>query len=298
MVDQMSGFIQVLTERPALVKQWPLHLKRNTPLDMDTVLAMPTKRASTKRFLQRIQCFLDPSFYDGLRTSRTIKKCVLTTAEIQQAVEMGKFEPCPISDIGAQVQLPEGMHGVNVFTVPELKGRRRLITEPLLNRVIPKHHVPRVHYDTRLGRRQRLRYARYMLQIDFEAYYDAIPIAATLRNKFVFRARHDGRYYRLRTLPTGARWSVAVGQAVTWTIVDIDTPVTITTLIDNILVAAREGQEREFVLAVRTVVARIKAANLMTSPNRDELEAMSDEEILQLASANTVFPRRIHMEWP
>nr|CAJ2473939.1 unnamed protein product [Leishmania braziliensis] len=137
MVDQMSGFIQVLTERPALVKQWPLHLKRNTPLDMDTVLAMPTKRASTKRFLQRIQCFLDPSFYDGLRTSRTIKKCVLTTAEIQQAVEMGKFEPCPISDIGAQVQLPEGMHGVNVFTVPELKGRRRLITEPLLNRVIP-----------------------------------------------------------------------------------------------------------------------------------------------------------------
>ncbi|CAM40471.1 TATE DNA transposons [Leishmania braziliensis MHOM/BR/75/M2904] len=289
MVDQMSGFIQVLTERPALVKQWPLHLKRNTPLDMDTVLAMPTKRASTKRFLQRIQCFLDPSFYDGLRTSRTIKKCALTTAEIQQAVEMGKFEPCPISDIGAQVQLPEGMHGVNVFTVPELKGRRRLITEPLLNRVIPKHHVPRVHYDTRLGRRQRLRYARYMLQIDFEAYYDAIPIAATLRNKFVFRARHDGRYYRLRTLPTGARWSVAVGQAVTWTIVDIDTPVTITTLIDNILVAAREGQEREFVLAVRTVVARIKAANLMTSPNRDELEAMSDEEILQLASANTVF---------
>ncbi|SYZ67520.1 hypothetical_protein [Leishmania braziliensis MHOM/BR/75/M2904] len=289
MVDQMSGFIQVLTERPALVKQWPLHLKRNTPLDMDTVLAMPTKRASTKRFLQRIQCFLDPSFYDGLRTSRTIKKCVLTAAEIQQAVEMGKFEPCPISDIGAQVQLPEGMHGVNVFTVPELKGRRRLITEPLLNRVIPKHHVPRVHYDTRLGRRQRLRYARYMLQIDFEAYYDAIPIAATLRNKFVFRARHDGRYYRLRTLPTGARWSVAVGQAVTWTIVDIDTPVTITTLIDNILVAAREGQEREFVLAVRTVVARIKAANLMTSPNRDELEAMSDEEILQLASANTVF---------
>ncbi|CAM42016.1 LOW QUALITY PROTEIN: TATE DNA transposons [Leishmania braziliensis MHOM/BR/75/M2904] len=289
MVDQMSGFIQVLTERPALVKQWPLHLKRNTPLDMDTVLAMPTKRASTKRFLQRIQCFLDPSFYDGLRTSRTIKKCALTAAEIQQAIEMGKFEPCPISDIGAQVQLPEGMHGVNVFTVPELKGRRRLITEPLLNRVIPKHHVPRVHYDTRLGRRQRLRYARYMLQIDFEAYYDAIPIAATLRNKFVFRARHDGRYYRLRTLPTGARWSVAVGQAVTWTIVDIDTPVTITTLIDNILVAAREGQEREFVLAVRTVVARIKAANLMTSPNRDELEAMSDEEILQLASANTVF---------
>lgn len=289
MVRRMAGFVETMADFPARVKEWPLHLKHNTPLDMAAVLAMPVRHAKTKRFLQRVQAFLDPAFFDGLRTSRTIKKCGLTAAEIAKAVEMGKFEPCPVSEVGNAMQLPDGVHGVNVFTVPELKGRRRLITEPLLNRVIPKHHVPRVHYDTRLGRRQRLRYARYMLQIDFEAYYDAIPITEQLRNKFVFRAKHDGRYYRLRTLPTGARWSVAVGQAVTWTIVDIDTPVTITTLIDNILVAAHVGQEADFVRAVRSVVARIKAANLMTSPNRDELEAMSDADLLALACESTVF---------
>ncbi|KPA78422.1 TATE DNA Transposon [Leptomonas pyrrhocoris] len=290
MVARMTGFIRTVEEMPAAVRSWPLHLKHNTPLDMAAVLAMPTHRARTKRFLLRVQPFLDTRFFDGLRTSRTVKPCALTAAEVARAVEMGKFEPVPAGVLGPGcVQLPDGVHGVNVFTVPELKGRRRLITEPLLNRVIPKHQVPRVHYDTRLGRRQRLRSARYMLQIDFEAYYDAIPIAETLRNRFVFRAKHDGRYYRLRTLPTGARWSVAVGQAVTWVIVDIDTPVTISTLIDNILVAAREGEEAEFVRAVRSIVARIKAANLMTSPNRDELEAMSDAELLALASENTVF---------
>lgn len=288
MVERMAGYVRVMAETPAAVRDWPLHLKHNTPLDMAAVLGMPTHRARTKRFLLRVQCFLDARFFDGLRTSRTVKRCALTANEVAKAVEMGKFEPCPANEVSG-VALPDGVHGVNVFTVPELKGRRRLITEPLLNRVIPKHHVPRVHYDTRLGRRQRLRHARYMLQIDFEAYYDAIPIAETLRNKFVFRAKHDGRYYRLRTLPTGARWSVAVGQAVTWTIVDIDTTVTVSTLIDNILVAAHVGEEAEFVRAVRAIVSRIKAANLMTSPARDELEAMSDADLLHLASGSTVF---------
>lgn len=45
-----------------------------------------------------------------------------------------------------------------------------------------------------------------------------------------------------------------MAQAITWTIVDIDIPVTITTMIDNILIAAHEGQEKEFVSAVRRVI--------------------------------------------
>jgi len=95
-----------------------------------------------------------------------------------------------------------------------------------------------------------------VLESDFEVYYDAIPMAETLRNRFVFKAKCMDKYYRLRTLPTGARWSMAVGQAVTSTIVDIDTPVTVTSLIDNILIAAHEGQEAEFTSAVALSVTR------------------------------------------
>lgn len=158
--------------------------------------------------------------------------------------------------------LPDGVHGVNAFAVPEMKGRRRLITEPLLNSVIAKHEIPRVEYATRLGRRQKLRSAAFMLQIDFEAYYDAIPIPETLRNMFVFKTQSaHGTFFRLRTLPTGARWSVAVGQSITRTIVDIETPVTVLTMIDNILIAAREDQETELVSAVRQILTRIRAAN-------------------------------------
>ncbi|ORC91878.1 TATE DNA Transposon, partial [Trypanosoma theileri] len=186
-------------------------------------------------------------------------------------------------------RLPVGFHGVNVFTVAEMKGRRRLITEPHLNGVISKAEIPRCEYPSRLERRQKLRYARYMLQIDFEAFYDSIPLMEEgLRNKFVFRAR-DGALYRLRTLPTGARWSVAVGQAVTWTIVDIDTRCVILTMIDNILIAAPAGEETEFVRTVRQIVDRMEVANLCTSPSREELRSWTDSVMLAEATKTTVF---------
>jgi len=141
------------------------------------------------------------------------------------------------------------MRGVNVFAVPEMKGRRRLITEPHLNCVLNKFVLPKVTHPTRLARREALRTARYMLQLDFKAFYDTIPLPASLRDLFVFR-RKDHNYYRLRTLPTGASFSVAVGRAVTWTIVDVDAPVKLFTMIDNMLIAPEDGKEADFVHTV------------------------------------------------
>ncbi|KAH9600834.1 hypothetical protein LSM04_007959 [Trypanosoma melophagium] len=283
------------------VKEWRLHLKHTTPLDTEAVRQMATAHPHTKAFLEEAYRYItvdaspDPYPMPHLvQTSRTIKTTKMTKEDLQKAVSMGKFELCrdehgpPIAHFDSRTgMIPTGYYGVNVFTVPEMKGRRRLITEPHLNAVMAKADMPQVNYPTRLGRRQSLRYAKYMLQLDFEASYDAIPLPAALRNKFVFRC--GGSYYRLCTLPTGARWSVAVGQATTWVLVDIDTPVIIHTMIDNILIAAKEGQEEEFVSAVRQVLLRIRAANLLTSPDREELLQYTEEELLRLAEQNNVF---------
>eukprot|EP00796_Vickermania_ingenoplastis_P000937 gene937-biopygen778 len=237
---------------------------------------------------------MEPKKFANLYTSRTIKPTGLSNEDIDRAVQMGKFEPCevPIQDN----KLPWDVHGVNTFAVPELKGRRRLITEPHLNAVIAKHEVPRVTYPSRLSRRQSLRYAKYMLQIDFEAYYDSIPLPECLRNNFVFLTK-DKRYMRLCTLPTGARWSVAVGQAVTNVIVDIDTPVIVHTLIDNIMIAAHDGMEKEFLSATRRILERIRTANLLTSPDRDQLLAMDDRSLLTLAQESNVFLGEEYAAW-
>lgn len=295
LIQRLNGAVDPVRQPPP--HTWVLHLKNTTPLRMDAVRSLPTASTKTHEFLERVMVYMGPLQFDGLRTSRTIKKTMLPDADIQRAVEMGKFEPCDPSLVrGGGAVLPEGVHGVNVFAVPELKGRRRLITEPHLNAVISKHEVPRVDYPTRLGRRQSLRYAKYMIQIDFEAFYDAIPIPETMRDKFVFRSR-GGDYYRLRTLPTGARWSVAVGQAVTSVIVDIDTPVVIHTLIDNIMIAAHEGQEAEFVSAARRILSRIRIANLLTSPDREELASTSDAGLLTIAQESNIFLGEEYAAW-
>lgn len=77
-------------------------------------------------------------------------------------------------------------------------------TEPLLNSVIRKEELPKCIQPDRLTRRQMMTKAKYMLQIDFEAYYDAIPLPQELRNLFVFKTKQN-KYYRLTTLPTGAK---------------------------------------------------------------------------------------------
>ncbi|KPA73092.1 TATE DNA transposon [Leptomonas pyrrhocoris] len=229
--------------------------------------------------------YMTPQKFDFLRTSRTIKRTKLSLEDETRAIRMGKFERCPGE---FNHRLHDGVHGVNVLTVPEMKGRRRMITEPHLNSVVRKAELPKLCSPGRLERRQGLRFAKYMLQIDFEAFYDAIPLPEETRNKFVFFTSRE-YYYRLKTLPTGARWSVAVGQSITNMIVDVVTGATIYTCIDNIMIAAREGQEEVFVATVRTVLQRIRQANLLTSPDRESLLAKTDTELLTLAQEEQVF---------
>lgn len=105
-----------------------------------------------------------------------------------------------------------------------------------------------------------------------------------LRDNFVFRLRMN-KYYSLKTIPTAARWSVAVGQSTTYIIVDIANPVTLHTHVDNILVAASEGQEEVFL----RIVQRIQGVNLMTSPVRDGLPKFDGETLLKTAQKRNVF---------
>lgn len=64
---------------------------------------------------------------------------------------------------------------------------------------------------------------------------------------------------------------------------DVVTPLYMEMMIDNNLMSARVGQEAEFVRAVRIVLERIRMANLLTSPGRE------DKELLRESSRTCVF---------
>eukprot|EP00796_Vickermania_ingenoplastis_P003683 gene3683-biopygen2215 len=227
---------------------------------------------------------MTPARFEGMRTSRTIKSTQLRQDEIDEAVRMGKFEECPLRH--QEGKLPYGWHGVNVFTVPELKGRRRLITEPLVNACINRKTLPALSYPRgSAGDRHyamRTTCCRSISKPSMTPFRCPRTLETTLSSG---RASGTIDFGLCRPVDVG----VAVGQAVTWTIVDIDTPCTIYTMIDNILIAGQDGQEREFVDAVRSIVNRIKSANLLTSPDRDTLARATDEEILRLGNEPNTF---------
>lgn len=283
--------IREMEGKPPMVlppmKEWPLHLKNTTLCDFSKVDAMVTQSEDTKLFFRRAQRYMSPETFVGLRTSRTIKTTKLATNDLERALEMGKFEEVGREEVVYDSSLMAGVHGVNVFTVPEMKGRRRCITEPHLNAVVAKSSVPSMSHPTRLESRQALKRCKWCVQLDFDAYYDSIPLDPSVRNLYVFRVGH--RFFRLKTVPTGARWSVAVAQSITWVLTDVPTTVNIITCIDSIMIAAREDQREDFLRTVRAILLRIREANLLTTPDRESLLTASDDELLNMAVEDTTF---------
>lgn len=121
------------------------------------------------------------------------------------------------------------------------------------------------------------------------AFYDAIPMPASLRNFFVLRK--GNKTYSLKTIPTGARWSVCVAQGITWSVVDFPLPpnVVVFTMIDNILVAAPEGSEVSFIHTLKTLASRLQKCNMQTEPSVDFLTTASTSVLLQEAAKNNTF---------
>jgi hypothetical protein len=263
---------------------WPVHLKATTMADIAEIRMLPLHHADLRPHLMQCLEYLRADVFKGFTTSRTIRSTRLTDETVKKFVEeFGKATHLP--DLSEP--LPPDTHGVNMWLTPEAKIRQRIINEPLLNGAIGKHTLPPTKYPSRLERRQRLRPCKYMLQLDFDAFYNSLPLDPLARILFVFKK--SGRYYGLNTVPTGGRWSVATGQAITWAITDIETTVTLLTMIDNIAIGAHEGQELQFIRAVREIVNRTKLANLQTTPPAATIESMSDKELLDFATREVTF---------
>jgi len=258
-------------------------LKETTPADLGEVEKMCVLDGECKEFFQSCLQFLNPSTFENCITSRTVRSTRLSHTDVQQCLEKNKIA----LRNNVKEPLAKNQHGVNVFNVYELKQRRRVITESLLNGAIGKKSLPKTKHPSRIEKRQKLTKAKYMFQIDFDAFYDSIPLPENVRECFVFKKGKD--FYCLLTLPTGARWSVCVGQSITWVLMNFPHSVTMFSMIDNILTAAEEGEEKEFLKTVRTLCKRIQQANLQTSPPTQNILCMSDEELLNFALQENTF---------
>lgn len=188
--------------------KWLLALKLRTFLGLPVGLGLAMSPEAKSKLTKAIRFPAKPTF-DRLQKSRSIKGTQLWKEYTVGAV-MGKFEEYDSRKFSNR-RLPYGADGVNVFAVPEVNGQRRRITEPIINAVMNQKTTLNAPYSSRLATRQSLGYAKYMTQIDFEAFDDWIPIPIHISDNFGNIRKH--RYYRLRMLHTGAIWCVTVGHS-------------------------------------------------------------------------------------
>jgi hypothetical protein len=269
--------------------EWPLHLKQTTMANIPAILQLPLQHDGCRRFLRDALRFLRPEVFRGLVTARTFRSTNLSWDHINTYMAAGKCV-----EIKAKEPLPVGEHSVIMHTVPEAKQRVRIVNEPALNSCVGPDSLCKVRWRSRLARRQRHRRSYYMLQVDYDAFYNSIEIDEEQRRSFIFKK--DGRYFALTTLATGGRWSVGTGQAITWAVVNFETGAVIDTIIDNILCGAQKGQEAEFCRTVRLVARRSQLANLQTTPPAADILSWSDRELLGRARGPTTFMGEVY-QW-
>lgn len=153
--------VQAPAEQPQL-HLWPLRLKAAMPADIQSAPGLPAVTATSQEFHRHALPSHDASRLDLLLTSRTIKSTRPSIADLRQAMATSKFKVCG-QNSAREARLADGVDGVNVFILPEPKGRRGLIAEPLLNATIPKQAALRVSYSTRTRRRQSFQKTRCTL---------------------------------------------------------------------------------------------------------------------------------------
>ncbi len=275
------------------ISSWPYHLKATTMADIPAIRSLDVAHEQCRNFFDEAQIWRMDVPFRNLRTSRTIKSCRLRDEAISRSVELGHYQETDWTD------LPIGCHGMNVFSTPESKARIRIVEESFLNDCfstdptiaarLGTRQIPQVSYRTRLEIRNRLATAIYLWQFDFDAYYPSIPTDPSCHRRFVIK--HKKRYFVLRCLGTGARWSVVVAQSITYMIVDVDLgeddAIGIFTIIDNILIYGNDLDR--FIDVVKKIASRITTANLQSTPRADAVIAMPRSEIERIAIEPTVF---------
>ena len=267
-------------------REWPFHIKHTTKLVVAALEALPVAHPASLELWSRCAVFLTSAPWRNARTSRTIKSARIRSDGMQAMLEEGMI----VEAANIALPLPEHVFGINVFAATELKMRLRVIGEPHLNAV--EADIPKLRYATRRATRLLVSCAWFAYQIDLDAYYNSIPLQEDAWPCFAFR--HSGKTYLWTRTPTGGRWSVAVGQAATYVIVDLEelTPgcgVAIRTIIDNILIVAEKSAANLFTRVVKTIARRLQIVNLQSTPATSDIIEMPDEVLLKEAVTPITF---------
>lgn len=112
-----------------------------------------------------------------------------------------------------------------------------------------------------------------MFHLDFHDFFSAISFLIGIWSRFVYRSQGD-ILYRPKTLPPDATWNVAMKEAITVALLDVQKDkyiyIYIKTMVGNILFESNKGKEEQFSHTVKTVINRMQKSDFVTSLDREE----------------------------
>eukprot|EP00760_Papus_ankaliazontas_P015965 PhM_4_TR16747/c1_g1_i1/m.79462 len=265
---------------------WPLHVKPHViPMDLATAhchVVSPDLRDALRK---GIDFLVKPELLGATWAPlhpRSLPKTSFTPEHWRTMYAGAKCIPLrlgadsrltPISEEGPGTPLSIRAMCKGFPTPQHAKQRLRPVFEPMVNKSCVTSHRPPLRYPSRQERRHRIAKMSYVLEFDFEAWYDQAAIGAPTLDHYVCRAQPTSitvgdtqetfSFFLLTRSPMGSNHAAHCMQTVTWAILEpIIHPggpfrdIVVHTMIDNVLIAGNDADV--FVDAITTFLDRCR----------------------------------------
>ena len=242
-------------------KRMPLHCKDVRTIDMDALLALPTKDAALTSAMRELTRWLnDPDMYKDVPPPEKVFTTRLPKEHMEKINRLGKAEPAP--------GRAKAKSSCKVFTHPEpQKERERLIQHPEDINSATKGSMAKTEFLPQEVRHNVLLLPEGTVSIDVDAsgYFDQFPLAEDVRDYYSFK--YNGQMWRMRVLPMGLRHSVAIAHNATRMLLEASDVSTIHAepYIDNVRMV---GQTDQVVPAAARFFMRCKEVGLTLNEDR------------------------------
>jgi hypothetical protein len=200
---------------------YTLHCKDVKPLDQQALIGMAANDLSVRDYLIKALAWINDERLYVAATSEELERSTLPSADIDLQLARGKIE------------FTKWWKGTcKTLRVPEHAKRRfRAIQHPKIANDRTEKPEP-VRFTSTNERHAAVLRGKFVLSLDFAAFFDQFLMSPEVRKYFAFTVR--GRTACMRVMPMGLKHSVGVAQAATLQLLNFPTEVYTEAYVDNV----------------------------------------------------------------
>ena len=267
----------VINKNDVEMKKWPIHAKKLGRIDLLAVEELDGGDCTKQEWAYERSWLSDETKYEAVPTTdaSNTPRARYRATWIKRLLECGVIEATTKEKVRGHVKM---------FVVPEIvKQRFRSIKHTAsINVHCGRETLRHCVFPSKIEVCEAVHAGDWFIALDFAAYYDQFELSHEVSNRMCFA--HNGKLYKLRTLPMGQRHAVEIANAATQRVLDFPKKSNKTmSIIDNVIFV---GDKEAVISDAYNFIQRCKAVNATLNEVDTTTATMNDVAALAQQSGD------------